>query len=55
MVTGFTVPSRVICRINIIQLRRRVDGGCLSPFFNRPGDSAWGREPELPQIEIVCG
>ncbi len=32
MVTGFAVPSRVICGINIIQPRRRVDGAACQRF-----------------------
>src|SRR5271169_960817 len=35
MVTGFTVPSRVICRVNIIQLCRRVDGAACHRFSTR--------------------
>jgi hypothetical protein len=35
MVTGYAVPSRVLCGINIIIPTAR-GRRCLSPFFNSP-------------------
>ena len=50
MVTGFTVPSRVICRINIIQLRRRVDGAACHPFSTRLYEQVYDEKSQSPLI-----